>query len=104
MAKSKYTYEQLKAIALEDPATKQAYDQMEYEFDLLKARIHAGKTQDEVAEIMHTSKSAVSRLENNGGKTKHSPSLETLRRYAEAVGYELKIQLIPKLKGGVISH
>ena len=101
MAKSKYTYEQLKATALSDPATKQAYDEMECEFDLLKARIHAGKTQDEVAEIMHTSKSAVSRLENNGGKNKHSPNLETLKRYAAAVGYELKIQLVPKLNGGV---
>lgn len=104
MARSKYTYKELKAIALNDPETKQAYDEMECEFDLLKARIHAGKTQDEVAEIMHTSKSAVSRLENNSGKSKHSPSLETLRRYAEAVGYELKIQLIPKLNNGIANH
>lgn len=37
---------------------------------------------------------------NNSGKN----SLETLRRYAEAVGYELKTQLIPKLKGGIVNH
>ena len=99
MAKSKYTYAQLKEIALSDSATKQAYDEMEYEFDLLKARLKAGKTQDEVAEIMHTSKSTVSRLENGGGKSKHSPSMDTLRRYASALGYELKIQLVPKMHG-----
>lgn len=59
MARSKYTYEEFKAIALNDPETKQAYDEMECEFDLLKARIHDSKTQDEEDEIMHTSKSGV---------------------------------------------
>lgn len=43
---------------------------------------------------MHTSTSAISRLENGGAKRKHAPSIETLRRYAEAIGYELKIQLV----------
>jgi len=68
---------------------------MQPEFDLLRARLKAGKTQEEVAQLMHTTKPVVSRLENGGGKNKHSSSLETIRRYAEALGCELRIQLVP---------
>lgn len=59
---------------------------------LLKARTRAGLTQDAVAERMGTTKSAISRLESAG---KHTPSLGTLRRYAEAVGCELQVKLVP---------
>lgn len=89
------THEELKARALSDPEVKAEYDHLAPEFALLRARLEAGKTQEEVAQLMHTTKSAVSRLENGGGKSKHSPSIETLRRYAEAVGFDLVIQLVP---------
>lgn len=59
---------------------------------LLKARTRAGLTQDVVAERMGTTKSAISRLESAG---KHTPSLGTLRRYAQAVGCELQVKLVP---------
>ncbi len=59
---------------------------------LLRARTRAGLTQDAVAERMGTTKSAISRLESAG---KHTPSLGTLRRYAEAVGCELQVKLVP---------
>ena len=74
-----------------------AYEALELEYhvinQLLKARTRAGLTQDAVAEIMGTTKSAVSRLEGAG---KHTPSLNTLRRYARAVGCELQVKLIPQ--------
>lgn len=89
------THEELKAKALSDPEVKAEYDRLAPEFALLRARLEAGKTQDEIAHLMHTTKSAISRLENGGGKSKHSPSVETLRRYAAAVGYDLVIQLVP---------
>jgi transcriptional regulator with XRE-family HTH domain len=41
---------------------------------------------------MGTTKSAVSRLEAAG---KHTPSLSTLKRYAQAVGCDLQIKLVP---------
>ena len=76
----------------------EAYDALELEYrvasQMLKARARAGLTQDAVAERMGTTKSAVSRLESAG---KHAPSLETLKRYAEAVGCELQVRLV-KLK------
>lgn len=60
--------------------------------ELLAARSRAGLTQEEVAESMGTTKSAVSRLEAVG---RHSPSVTTLRKYARAVGCEVEIRLVP---------
>jgi len=78
----------------------EAYGALALEYQLtnqmLKARSRAGLTQDAVAERMGTTKSAVSRLESAG---KHAPSLATLKRYAEAVGCELQVKLVPQ-KGG----
>ena len=75
----------------------EAYDALELEYQLanqmLKARTRAGLTQDAVAEKMGTTKSAVSRLEGAG---KHAPSLATLKRYAQAVGCELQVKLVPQ--------
>ncbi len=76
----------------------EAYEALELEYrvagQMLKARARAGLTQDAVAERMGTTKSAISRLESAG---KHAPSLETLKRYAQAVGCELQVRLV-KLK------
>jgi DNA-binding XRE family transcriptional regulator len=75
----------------------EAYDALELEYlvatQLQKARARAGLTQDAVAERMGTTKSAISRLESAG---KHTPSIATLRRYAEAVGCDLKVKLVPQ--------
>ena len=77
-----------------------AYDALAMEYALadqmLRARARAGLTQDAVAERMGTTKSAVSRLESTG---KHAPSLATLKRYAEAVGCELQVKLVPQKAG-----
>ena len=75
----------------------EAYEALELEYQvtdqLLKARARAGLTQDAVAELMGTTKSAVSRLESAG---KHTPSISTLRRYAQAVGCDLQVKLVPQ--------
>jgi DNA-binding XRE family transcriptional regulator len=60
---------------------------------LLKARHDAGLTQAQVAERMGTRPPAVARLERALATGKHSPSLATLRKYAEACGKELDLQL-----------
>jgi transcriptional regulator with XRE-family HTH domain len=59
---------------------------------MLAARSKFGLTQEAVAELMGTTKSAVSRLEAAG---KHAPSLTTLKKYARAVGCRLEIKLVP---------
>ena len=82
----------------QDPVFQQEYDELEAEFllfdELLKARKEAGLTQSEVANRMGTRTSAIARLEAGGGSKKHSPSVTTLRKYAEAVGCRLEIRLV----------
>lgn len=60
---------------------------------MLKARKSAGLTQEDVATRMGTKVPAIARLEASGGTHRHSPTLETLRKYAQAVGCQLVIQL-----------
>lgn len=94
------THDEMVAQWMKDPAFKMVYDALEPEFslfdELLKARQEAGLTQVEVALRMGSKASAVARLESGGGRKKHSPSIATLRRYAEAVGCQLEIKLIRK--------
>ena len=75
---------------------RKAYDALEEEYtlirEMLSARSKSGLTQEAVAELMGTTKSAVSRLESAG---KHAPSLTTLKKYARAVGCELEIRFVP---------
>ena len=75
---------------------RQTYEELGEEYalvrELLAARTRAGLTQEAVAKLMGTTKSAVSRLESVG---KHAPSMTTLKRYAEAVGCHLEIKLVP---------
>ncbi len=63
---------------------------------MLKERSQAGLTQDTVAERIGTTKSAVSRLESAG---KHASSLATPRRYATALGCELRLKLVCQKAG-----
>lgn len=97
---AKRTHEKLAKIALTRPGVKREYDALENEFrllnELIKARLNAGKTQEEVARQMGTTTSVVGRLETGGGKQNHSPTLATLSRYAAAVGCTLQLKLIPK--------
>ncbi len=76
---------------------REAYDALEVEYSLaremLSARRRAGLTQEAVAVRMGTTKSAVSRLEAAGT---HAPSVASLKKYAEAVGCKLKIELVPQ--------
>lgn len=93
------THDELKAKALRNPHVRAEYNALEAEFawlgELLQARNRAGLTQTEVAERMGTTPSAVARLEAGGGSQKHSPSIATLRKYAEAVGCMVEVKLIP---------
>src|SRR5205823_5149627 len=85
---------------LKQPEVKAEYDVQAEEFalldELLKARQQAGLTQAEVAARMGTKTPAVARLEAGGGSRRHSPSVATLRKYAQAVGCRLEIRLRPR--------
>ncbi|MEK7796924.1 MAG: helix-turn-helix transcriptional regulator [Pseudomonadota bacterium] len=76
---------------------REAYGALEVEYalarEMLSARTRAGLTQEAVAARMATTKSAISRLE---AAAKHTPSVASLKKYAEAVGCKLKIELVPQ--------
>ena len=92
------THDELVQAWMEDPAFVREYAALDEEFtlvdELLRARKEAGLTQAEVAERMATQPSVVARLEAGGGRQKHSPSIATLQKYAEAVGCRLEIKMV----------
>lgn len=101
MAELKYTpvphdHKTFLAKAHARPGFTEAYDALALEYQvasqMIEARSRAGLTQDVVAQRMGTTKSAVSRLES---ASKHAPSLATLKRYANAVGCEVQVKLVP---------
>jgi transcriptional regulator with XRE-family HTH domain len=92
------THNELKKLALKRTGVKAEYDALSSEFDLLqqmlRARTKAGLSQAEVATRMGTKAPAITRLESSLGNRKHSPSLDTIKRYAEAVGCQLEIKFV----------
>lgn len=93
----RHNHKEFLARAVKRQGFAPAYDALAIEYQLanqmLRARARADLTQDAVAERMGTTKSAVSRLES---AKKHAPSLATLKRYAQAVGCELQVRLVPQ--------
>ena len=92
------THKQLRSRALGREEVKTQFDQLGDEYGLLdeflKARSEQGLTQAQVAERIGTTQSAVARMES--GRGKHSPSVATLSRYAEALGCKLEVKLITR--------
>lgn len=102
MAKGEYQpishdHEAFLKKALKRKEFRKSYEGLEEEYQLaremLTARSRLGLTQEDVAGLMGTTKSAVSRLEAIG---KHIPSLTSLKKYTQAVGCQLEIKLVPK--------
>jgi len=58
---------------------------------VIEARAHAGLTQEQLADPMHTTQAVIARLES--GRVK--PSTRTLERLAEATGMRLRISFEP---------
>ena len=87
-----------KARALARPDVREAYDALADEFSfidqVLRARREAGLTQAEVAGRTGTTQSAIARLES--GAARHSPSIATLQRYANALGYRVEVRFVKR--------
>lgn len=94
------THKQLRTKALADAEVKAEYDKLADEFSLLdeflKVRAAQGLTQAQVAEKIGTTQSAVARMES--GRGKHSPSLATLTKYADALGCKLEVRLVRRTR------
>lgn len=90
------TYKELRERALADPTIRAEYERLNREEfalldTMLAARRAAGLSQADVAERMGTKAPAITRLERALATGRHSPSVETLRKYAAACGKKLVI-------------
>ena len=65
------------------------YEQFKIGVILRAAREEAGLTQDDLAERLHTKKSAISRIENHAEDIR----LSTLENFAAAVGKRLSLKI-----------
>ncbi|MBN1759628.1 MAG: helix-turn-helix transcriptional regulator [Chitinispirillaceae bacterium] len=90
-------HEELRKKALNKKSVKKEFDRLEPEYALvsrmLAARKKAGMTQADVAKRMGTKTPSIARLERSLITGNHSPSVYTLRKYAEAVNCRLDIKL-----------
>ena len=97
------THQKMVAKWMQNPEFRVAYDALEEEYQLLDEMLEARKrvnlTQEEVAQRMGTKGSAVARIESSILKKKPSPSISTLRKYAQAVGCTLEIKFKPIMAG-----
>ena len=93
---SRPTLSEFKKKALSKPEVKKEYDSLSPAYALRKKLIAlrqiAGFTQEQIAEVLHTNKSNISRLENVNSV--NSPKLSTIEQYAHAVGYDIEIKFV----------
>ena len=87
------TMKDLKAKALQNPAVKAEYDALAVAFEIKRKMIamrkHAGLTQEQMAQLLGTQKSNISRLESLNSE--NSPRLSTIEDYARVLGYSMKV-------------
>ena len=85
---------ELKKRMMKSPEFRAEYEKADAEFSLIEAlvqaRTRAKLSQAQLARKIGTTQSAIARLEGGGV----SPSIATLRRYAEATGGKLQIKLL----------
>jgi len=96
MSKKLVPADRLHAKWMKEPKYRKAYDELEDEFRLasamIKARTHAGLTQEQLASRMKTKQAVIARLES--GRIR--PSTRTLERFAQATGHKLRITFEPE--------
>ena len=95
--KKRPNFETFKNKALRSQKFKAEYESLRPEFELasefIKARKKAKLSQVQLAKKLHLQQPAIARLEHGGySKT----SVNKLSSYAEAIGYSLKISLVPR--------
>lgn len=93
-ANVEYDFNQYVQKQLQQPEFKQEYDKLEPEFAMIQALIDArkgmGMTQKELAEKTGIAQGDISKIEHG----KVNVSLATLKRLAEGMGKQLKIEFV----------
>ena len=90
------TFQSLRNEQMQDPGFRKAYlsdqQEMEVAYTLIRARSSAKLSQKELAERTGINQSDISKLENGT----RNPSVALLKRLAEGMGMQLKIEFVPK--------
>jgi DNA-binding XRE family transcriptional regulator len=93
MATKRPTLKSFRKKALQNPEVKAEYDALSAAFDMKRQMIalrkDAGLTQEQMAELLGTKKSNISRLESINSDI--SPRLATVEEYARVLGYSMKV-------------
>ncbi|SES92720.1 transcriptional regulator, XRE family [Pseudobutyrivibrio sp. C4] len=90
------SYREYKEKALKDPEIKAEYDSLEAEYDIIQAmidaRINQHMTQKDLSAKTGITQADISRIENGT----RNPSLAMVKRLAEGLGMQLKLELVPR--------
>ena len=91
-------YDDFLAEQLRDEEFKKEYDNLQPEFDVIRAivdaRVSQNLTQKQLAERSGINQADISKLENGT----RNPSINLLKRLADGMDMALKIEFIPKQK------
>ena len=83
---------------MENPEFEREYQEIQPEMDVIKAIVNArtsqNLTQSELAKRTGINQADISKLENGT----RNPSINLLKRLAEGMGMNLKIEFVPKQK------
>ena len=92
------TIKQFRDKALNDPAVKAEYDALSAAFEMKRRMIAmrkaAGLTQEQMADLLGTKKSNISRLESLHSAI--SPRIATVEDYARVRGYDMRVEFDPR--------
>ena len=93
--KSRPTFTEFKKKALQDKEVRIEYERLGPLFEIkkehIKARLQKGLTQEDVAKMIGTSKSNISRLESPNSSV--MPNIATILKYADALGCNIEFKL-----------
>lgn len=96
------TMKQFRDRALQDPKVKAEYEALSSAFEMkrqmISLRKKAGLTQEQMADLLGTKKSNISRLERVDSDI--SPRLATVEEYARVLGYSIRVEFEPGSKAG----
>ena len=88
------TLSQFRENALTDPDVAAEYDALSTTYEMKRQMIamrkEAGLTQEQMAELLGTKKSNISRLESVDSES--SPRLATIEDYARVLGYRTRVE------------
>ena len=94
------TFEQFREKALKKPGVLEDYDALGPAFEMKRQMIAmrkaAGLSQEEMAKLLKTQKSNISRLESLNSDV--SPRLSTVEEYAKVLGYRVRVDFEPRAR------